>query len=270
MSVVWPPISLRSYMFPPNNEQPMATTHGLHYPEHFLEGLEVIQNRPAPHTPIYALSAAQYAQLKHEYSLADVDDSVLFPFLHGLEGDNVAQNLFFSHSRGRDGQPTHATVPRYRGLMSVACPIEDEEGRVVIGLDTESGSSSGSDIDQLAYEDGDHQHPVPLSTSYNRDSTFAQSDWTLTRQHSSSFSSASATSSSPLSASTTATSLWSDSQHGLQGASGATCADEPDSESPPPRSSSTCRLLSSVLPHEIISSTDATFVKPIIPDGISL
>lgn len=263
---------------PPAVEQSAPNAHGLRYPEHFLEGLEIIQSRPAPHTPIYALSAAQYAQLKYEYSLADVDDSVLFPFLHGLEGDNIAQNLFFSHTRGRDGQPAHATVPRYRGLMSVACPIEDEEGHVVIGMDTESGSSSDSDIDQLAYEEGDHQqHTAPLSTSYNRDSSFAQSDWTLTRQHSSSFSSASATSSSsPLSASTTATSLWSDSQHGggngHQGTSGAnaSCADEPDSESPPPRSSSTCRLLSSVLPHEIISPTDATFVKPIIPDGISL
>lgn len=261
-------------MSPVIDEQHNPASHGLRYPEHFLEGLEVIQNRPAPHTPIYALSAAQYAQLKHEYSLADVDDSVLFPFLHGLEGDNIAQNLFFSHSRGRDGQPAHATVPRYRGLMSVACPIEEEDGRVVIGMETESGSSSGSDIDQLAYDEGDHHHNAP-SSNYNRDSNFAQSDWTLTRQHSSSFSSSVTSSSSPLSASTTATSLWSDSQHGgasgIHDHSGATaCAEEVDSESPPPRSSSTCRLLSSVLPYEIISPATSTFVKPVIPDGISL
>ena len=245
--------------------------HGLSYPRDFLSGLEVIQNRPAPHTPIYAITAAQYAQLKYAYSLTDVDDSVLFPFLHGLEGDNVAQNLFFSHTRGRDGQPTHAILPRYRGLMSVACPIEDEDGHVIVGMEVESSNSSDSEPDQLAYEEGTEQQQQQQHQLQQR----YENNWTLTRQHSSSFSSASATttSSSPLSASTTATSLWSETPQGsaIQGGGGATpsCADQ-HSESPPPRSSSAYRLLSSTLPHEIISPTESVFVKPIIPEGISL
>lgn len=244
--------------------------HGLSYPKDFLSGLEIIQNRPAPHTPIYAITAAQYAQLKYAYSLADVDDSVLFPFLHGLEGDNVAQNLFFSHTRGRDGQPAHA-LPRYRGLMSVACPIEDEDGHVIVGMDVESGNSSDSEPDQIVYEESTEQQHRQQSQQQQR----FENDWALARRHSSSFSSASATttSSSPLSASTTATSLWSETPQSsaIQSGGGATpsCADQ-DSESPPPRSSSTCRLLSSVLPHEIISPTGSAFVKPVIPDGISL
>jgi dual specificity MAP kinase phosphatase len=245
--------------------------HGLSYPKDFLSGLEIIQNRLVPHTPIYAITAAQYAQLKYAYSLTDVEDSVLFPFLHGLEGDNVAQNLFFSHPRGRDGQPAHPTVPRYRGLMSVACPIEDEDGHVIVGMEVESGNSSDSELDQLTYDEG-AEHQRQQQQQQQR----YENDWTLTRQHSSSFSSASATttSSSPLSAaSTTATSLWSETPPGgaIQSGGGTTppCADQ-DSESPPPRCSSTCRLLSSVLPHEIISPTESRFVKPIIPEGISL
>ena len=249
--------------------------HGLSYPRDFLSGLEIIQNRLAPHTPIYAITAAQYAQLKYAYSLTDVEDSVLFPFLHGLEGDNVAQNLFFSHPRGRDGQPAHPTVPRYRGLMSVACPIEDEDGHVIVGMEVESGNSSDSELDQLTYDEGaEHQRQQQQQQSQQQQRY--ENDWMLTRQHSSSFSSASATtaSSSPLSAaSTTATSLWSETPPGgaIQSGGGTTppCADQ-DSESPPPRSSSTCRLLSSILPHEIISPTESRFVKPIIPEGISL
>jgi dual specificity MAP kinase phosphatase len=248
--------------------------HGLCYPKDFLSGLEIIQNRPAPHTPIYAITAAQYARLKYAYSLADVDDSVLFPFLHGLEGDNIAQNLFFSHTRGRDGQTAYATLPRYRGLMSVACPIEDEDGHVIVGMDVESGNSSDSELDQIVYEESTEQQQQHRQQSQQQQQRY-ENDWALARRHSSSFSSASVTttSSSPLSASTTATSLWSETPQGsaIQSGGGATpsCVDQ-DSESPPPRSSSTCRLLSSVLPHEIISPTESAFVKPIIPEGISL
>lgn len=237
-----------------------ATFHGLVYDQSFLDSLNVLQNRPAPHSPIYTLTAAQYAKLYSQYSLADVDDSILFPFLHGLEGDNVAQNLFFAHTRGRDMHATQPKVPRYRGLMSVACPMEDEEG--VGNMERESTGSSDDDLDQLGYEDDVH------TPAYREDFT-QSSNWTThTRNHSSSFSSATS-SSSPLSASTTATSLWNDSQH-PNGA--ASCDDSALTESPPPRSSSsTCRLLSSVLPHEILSSTEpGAFVRPHIPDGISL
>ena len=92
-----------------------SPVHGLDYSPGFLDSLDIIQPRAAPHAPIYALSAAQYAQLYTQYSLADVDDSVLFPFLHGLEGDNVAQNLFFAHNRS--GSHTNGTVYSSRLML---------------------------------------------------------------------------------------------------------------------------------------------------------
>ena len=84
--------------------------HGLCYPKYFLSGLDTIQNRFYPFPPIYAITAAQYADLKYAYSLADVDESVLFPFLYG-----------------RGAPFGRGTVPRYRGLMSVVCPTSDED-----------------------------------------------------------------------------------------------------------------------------------------------
>ena len=59
-------------------------------------------------------------------------------------------------------------------------------------------------------------------------------------------------------------------QQGGGGVMAMSCTDEPESASPPPRNGSTCRLLSSVMPYEILSTTEPRFVKPIIPDGISL
>jgi hypothetical protein len=196
---------------------------------------------------------------------------VLFPFLHGLEGNNVAQNLFFSHSRVRDGLPPQVAVPRYRGLMLVACPARDEDG--VVNMDVESSESSDSFVDQLGYEDDTQIAAVNASNVvYRHRDDFMQNQWTLqtntTRHHSASVSSSS---SSPLSASTTATSLWSEPQ---QQSTDLLCDDNDSTltESPPPTHprTSACRLISSVLPHEILSPTEASFVKPYIPDGISL
>ncbi|KAF8313681.1 hypothetical protein DL93DRAFT_2167787 [Clavulina sp. PMI_390] len=152
---------------------PHSPVQGLRYPPGFIESLDVLQHRPAPHTPIYALSAAQYAALKYEYSLADVNDSVLFPFLHGLEGDNLAQNMFFAPARGRQqhdlghhagphaaahnpngGIPSMAgaagpapLIPRYRGLTSVACPARPDDDTIAQGSDGSSTSLSGMDTD---------------------------------------------------------------------------------------------------------------------------
>ncbi|KAI1797056.1 hypothetical protein LXA43DRAFT_969611 [Ganoderma leucocontextum] len=71
-----------------------AAVHGLSYPPSFLDSL--------PHLTAHA------------------PDHVLFPFLHGLEGDNEQQNAFFSSSRSK------GDVPSFRGLIWVACD-EDEE-----------------------------------------------------------------------------------------------------------------------------------------------
>ncbi|KAF8176253.1 hypothetical protein K438DRAFT_82063 [Mycena galopus ATCC 62051] len=58
----------------------------------------------------------------------------VFPFLHGLEGDNAAQNMFFNagpnshyNSRGereREARKTRVKVPRFRGLVWV---VADED-----------------------------------------------------------------------------------------------------------------------------------------------
>ncbi|KAL4255661.1 hypothetical protein AB1N83_014218, partial [Pleurotus pulmonarius] len=89
------------------------STHGIDYHPSFLDSLPVLN--PPPSQPsfsttpeqvsdnqnvptgkkIRALAAAQFASLHLKHILAHPPDTVLFPFLHGLEGDNEAQNLFF-------------------------------------------------------------------------------------------------------------------------------------------------------------------------------
>ena len=89
--------------------------HGLAYATDFLEALPVLQSRPHPHQPIRALNAAQFSRVHLDYVTTHAPDGVLFPFLHGLEGDNEQQNAFFAAS------PQAHTVPRFRGLVWVAC-----------------------------------------------------------------------------------------------------------------------------------------------------
>ena len=81
----------------------------------FLDTLPVLQPRPHPHQPIRALNASQFSRVHLDYVTTHAPDGVLFPFLHGLEGDNEQQNGFFAAS------PQAHTVPRFRGLVWVAC-----------------------------------------------------------------------------------------------------------------------------------------------------
>ncbi|KIO26743.1 hypothetical protein M407DRAFT_23939 [Tulasnella calospora MUT 4182] len=83
---------------------------------------QILIQRPAPHAPVRSINAHQLARLVHQYNTADVEDSVLFPFLHGLEGNNIAQNSFFNYARRSDGR---VRLPRYRGLVLVRA---DEQG----------------------------------------------------------------------------------------------------------------------------------------------
>ncbi|KDR75977.1 hypothetical protein GALMADRAFT_456206 [Galerina marginata CBS 339.88] len=101
--------------------------HGLVYPPHLLDALPVLH----PKAPVRALSAAQFADVHLQHTLAHPPDNVLFPFLHGLEGDNHAQNTFFASSafssasgnRQAHHDNTRITprVPPYRGLVWVVC-----------------------------------------------------------------------------------------------------------------------------------------------------
>lgn len=87
------------------------------------------------------LSAHDFANLHLRHTLEHPPDHVLFPFLHGLEGDNHAQNTFFASSSfsgsgtgskynnynhigyhgHNDNYRIVPKVPEYRGLVWVAC-----------------------------------------------------------------------------------------------------------------------------------------------------
>ncbi|KAL1729092.1 hypothetical protein EV714DRAFT_251914 [Schizophyllum commune] len=95
-----------------NNDPP---TYGLTYPDNYISSLPAA---PGARTPLLPL--ADFAALHLKHTLAHPPDHVLFPFLHGLEGENQAQNTFFA-SADRKGP---APVPRYRGLLWV---VADED-----------------------------------------------------------------------------------------------------------------------------------------------
>jgi dual specificity MAP kinase phosphatase len=135
------------------------TVHGLVYPDGLLESLPAIGVNGANNdgnAPIRLLSASQFAELHLQHTLSHPPDNVLFPFLHGLEGENHAQNTFFASSSG--AAPTHATssggnggacsinnshsgfnypfqhqhkliprIPKYRGLVWVVCEDDLEK-----------------------------------------------------------------------------------------------------------------------------------------------
>ncbi|KAF7374305.1 hypothetical protein MSAN_00313700 [Mycena sanguinolenta] len=86
----------------------------------------------------HVISAEQFASMHLKHTLAHAPDGVLFPFLHGLEGDNEAQNMFFANSHNSTphahagAHPSgsaarrapSARVPRFRGLVWV---VADED-----------------------------------------------------------------------------------------------------------------------------------------------
>ncbi|KAI9508430.1 hypothetical protein F5148DRAFT_1196545 [Russula earlei] len=126
-----------------------AVIHGLNYPPDFLSSLPVLLPRPAPHTPIRALSASQFASIHRIATTSHAPDHVLFPFLHGLEGDNEQQNAFFSVTSDAPVIP-----PRFRGLIWVACeeddtPSSDDESDVIASDD--SDDEAGSDVGDMGH-----------------------------------------------------------------------------------------------------------------------
>jgi dual specificity MAP kinase phosphatase len=91
--------------------------------------------------PVPIISGAEFAEKHLQHALAHPPDSVLFPFLHGLEGDNHAQNTFFASSNFAGASGTSSAsggrrypdpnegprrlppppVPAYKGLVWVVC-----------------------------------------------------------------------------------------------------------------------------------------------------
>ena len=115
--------------------------HGLDYSPDFLPSLPILLPRPHPHTPIRALSASQFATIHHIAINSHAPDHVLFPFLHGLEGDNLQQNAFFSVT-----PDTPVIPPRFRGLIWVACE-DDDTPSIDDGDDSDDDpGSDGGDV----------------------------------------------------------------------------------------------------------------------------
>ena len=132
-----------------------ATVHGLTYPPSFLDVLPVLRHRQDPHPPIRALTAAHFSDLHLKHLTAHAPDHVLFPFLHGLEGDNEQQNAFFSSSRSK------GDVPSFRGLIWVACDEDEEEMCDTEDLeDDDDDYSTSSSLD--SFEPADLEDDVAM------------------------------------------------------------------------------------------------------------
>jgi dual specificity MAP kinase phosphatase len=286
---------------------PPSEIHGLSYPQSFLDDeCPVLLDRPAPHTPIRTISAKSFAAIHLEHLTAHVPDCVIFPFLHGLEGDNDAQNRFF----GAAAAPPRA--PKFRGLVWVAADeplgsgsgspisehdhsdvdsdehLSDDEGRshshedafgLAMDIDEDVTASTSEDPN-----DAVHMHPVQQRMyGFNRDTKVNTHDRRASDAASSVVSSVpsvfssrgrsfSTTSTAPTQASPP-TSPKSPSQ---SISSGLGPLLEPSSSSPtripPPRLP---HFTSTFRPYELLR-TDATgnihpeFIEPKIPNGISL
>jgi len=242
-----------------------ANVHGLSYPPGFLQSLPILLSRPAPHAPIRAITAEQFAEINKLNAFADPDDAVLFPFLHGIEGSNASQNSFFANASMRNNAAFYAhplfqnnnhtfTIPKYRGLIWVRADEVSEHSLPSSGHSIHDYNLDG-DGDELFEDDDDGRD--------RRDETMREAlhgdhfDGLHSRRHSSSSDSSS---DSPLSVSTTPTSLMSPPP-----------SFQCTSITAPPHTPSHL-LLSSLRADELLSANldGPCFLPPRVPDGISL
>ncbi|KAH8074793.1 hypothetical protein BXZ70DRAFT_963745 [Cristinia sonorae] len=130
--------------------------HGLQYPPDFLTSLPALSahgHRPSS-TPVRRLTAAQFSDIHLKYVTSHAPDHVLFPFLHGLEGDNEAQNQFFASS-GTVCLPPNYENPN-AGAVPYAPQIPNFRGLVWVAADDTPASSSHArpyDPELYAYMD---------------------------------------------------------------------------------------------------------------------
>jgi len=144
--------------------------------------LPVLLPRPHPHQPIRAIDSETFADLHLAHLTTDVPDSVLFPFLHGLEGENYQQNSFFAASSGLNlggngtgtrgeyasggGRASNVVkVPRYRGLVWVACDEEGQQRQLAQGQPIRFSHPEDIDLDD-ANDDFDFGYDSQQSTSH--------------------------------------------------------------------------------------------------------
>ena len=242
-----------------------SPVHGLSYPPGFLQSLPILLSRPAPHAPIRAITAEQFAEIHKLNAFADPDDAVLFPFLHGVEGSNASQNSFFANASMRNSAAFYAhplfqsnnhtfTIPTYRGLIWVRADEVSEHNLPSSGRAINDYNSDGDDDELFEDDDNDRDtHDETMRGALHSDAL----DGLHSRRHSSSSDSSS---DSPLSVSTSPTSLMSPPPS-------FQCTSIPA----PPHAPSHL-LLSSLRADELLSANldGPCFLPPRVPDGISL
>ncbi|KII85249.1 hypothetical protein PLICRDRAFT_57188 [Plicaturopsis crispa FD-325 SS-3] len=240
-----------------------APVYGLTYPASLLDSLEKAHPTNAP--PVHLLPPETFAALHFSHISNHAPDTVLFPFLHGLEGGNEAQNRFFAQSQSAGASPS-ASVPRYRGLVWVVCEDDVEL--------PPSPCSSLYDSDEDVYDDdidnmdvdpdaaAAHMHPVaqrsnrPLVSPIDTNPTSADS-------HDRRASDASTTSTT----STAASSLFPSESDCPSPATSYTPSEYYKKEDSPPT-----LLTSTFRPKDLIREVDGhwEFTPLRVPDGISL
>ncbi|KAJ6512572.1 hypothetical protein C8R45DRAFT_1087724 [Mycena sanguinolenta] len=81
---------------------------------------ETIKTSTTPFPPVpkaSLISAPAFAAMHLQHTLAHAPDGVLFPFLHGFEGENEAQNMFFAGSHSPSNVNSHGREQREREAM---------------------------------------------------------------------------------------------------------------------------------------------------------
>lgn len=161
---------------------------------------EVVSADPAlePAPPIRRMSANQFAELYGRYTSLDVPHAVVFPWLHGVDGDNAAQNLFFGVP------PTGMPTPNYRGLTIVRADLprvgehvycSPSEGSVPPRRDSLSSSTTGSftepevehgsvpDGESTSYQTTSRHNSIASSHSRAQSSVTSMSSGKSTHEH---------------------------------------------------------------------------------------
>lgn len=148
-----------------------SDVHGLHYDDldSFPPLVAQKEEGQNPSPPIRAMTAEQFARVQQQYAELDVAHSILFPFLHGVDGDNVAQNAFFRAPL--TGMPT----PLYRGLTVIRADMPTQEQRYAMNRKRASSSAS-----RLSHAAGSHRSRTDslatTASTFSNDSNSSSSE----------------------------------------------------------------------------------------------
>ncbi|KAH7913498.1 hypothetical protein BJ138DRAFT_1134002 [Hygrophoropsis aurantiaca] len=143
---------------------PRPTQYGVHYPPSLLDSLPCVSSVNSK--PVHLLPVDTFSSLHLAHLVSHPPDSVLFPFMHGLEGSNEPQNHFFSSPQTQspggmvqDHTGRAVRPPRYRGLVWVLCD-DDVPNASVPSSDSDDDDEEEDDYDE---SDGDDVHAVAMA-----------------------------------------------------------------------------------------------------------